>query len=72
MKKTLLLSEQDIKAVMAEKFGTDANDVTVRIEYEHANTHYDPKGRIDYIHTNNRYEPKVSIIIESEVQNYDL
>ena len=72
MKKTLLLSEQDIKAVMAEKFGTDTKDVTVRIEYEHANAQYDPKDRFEYIHTSNRYEPKVSIVIESEVQNYDL
>ena len=50
MKRTFILSEADIKAVMAEKFKVDPNNVAIRS---------DKPGQ-------------VVIIIESEVQNYDI
>lgn len=58
MKKRLLLSETDIKAVMAEKFKVDPDNVTINVSIE--------DGRLGY------HGHEVSITIESEVQNYDV
>lgn len=57
MKKKLILSEPDIKAVIAEKFNVDQSDVTIKEDYKCFN---------------GQYEPIFMIIVESEVQHYDL
>lgn len=59
MKKTLTLSETDIKAVIAEKFKVNADDVTIWVDEEERSVIHD----LEYV---------VSITVESEVQNYDL
>lgn len=58
MKKRLLLSETDIKAVMAEKFKVDPSDVHIEVNFNDGPAGY--------------YDPEVSITVESEVQNYDV
>lgn len=57
MKKQFILTESDIKSVMAEKFKVEPNDVEILA---------------DVFIANGQEEQKVTIIIESEVQNYDL
>lgn len=59
MKKRLLLSEADIKAVMAEKFKVDPNDVQIFIHENDEGF----SGLTDY---------EVRVEITSEVQNYDV
>lgn len=58
MKKTLTLSEDDIKAVVAEKFKVSTDDVTIMViedeEYPELPGY------------------NVEIYVESEIQNYDL
>lgn len=58
MKKTLTLSKTDIKAVMAEKFKVDPDNVTIKVS--------DQDDRFGY------HDYEVSITIELEVQNYDV
>ncbi len=59
MKKTFTLTESDIKAVIAEKFKVDPKNVNILVEGDEDRY----PGLVAYI---------VRIIVESEVQNYDL
>lgn len=58
MKKTFTLTESDIKAVIAEKFKVDPKNVNILVERDE-----DRYPGLVYM---------VNIIVESEVQNYDL
>lgn len=59
MKKKLILSETDIKAVMAEKFKVDPDDINI---YVYKNDGNYPGLTVD----------EVRVEITSEVQNYDV
>ena len=57
MKKTFTLTEPDIKAVIAEKFKVDPNDVKIFPNFDL---------------TGGEFKSKLIIKVESEVQNYDI
>lgn len=57
MKKTFTLTESDIKAVIAEKFKVDPKEIYINLTY----------GRYG-----SNEDPEVEIVVETDIQNYDL